>query len=113
MVRDRRLEVLEPELRDLREHASLVRDRRRQHHVECRKPVRRDDEQVLADLVDVADLAAVQETNALDVEVRAMNGRNDDFTSRLGKPMARGGSIIGSRRRLVNDGSLRPRKAST
>ena len=46
----------------VRQDLSLARDRRRQDDVEGREAVRRDDEQALvAQIVDVADLAAAQE----------------------------------------------------
>ena len=51
----------EPEVRDLGQHAALVRDGVGQHHVERGQAVRRDDQHVvLVDLVDVAHLAGVQ-----------------------------------------------------
>ena len=52
----------EPEARQAGEHPALVRDRRRQHDVERRQPVRRDEQQpVVAHAVQVAHLARAHE----------------------------------------------------
>ena len=60
---------LEPEAGELREHAALVRDARPQHVVEGRDPVGGDDEQLIADLVDVAHFAAAVERQAIEIGV--------------------------------------------
>jgi hypothetical protein len=54
-------ELLEPPQRELGEQRALVRDPGRQDDVVDRQPVRRDQDQVVAVLVDVADLAGVQQ----------------------------------------------------
>ena len=50
-------EQLEPEERELGEHLALVRDRVGQHHVERAEAVGRDEQQPVAEVVEVADLA--------------------------------------------------------
>ena len=50
--------ALEPERRQLRQDLALVGNARAEHVVERRDAIGRDDEQVVADLVDVAHLAA-------------------------------------------------------
>ena len=57
-------QLLEPPQRQLGEDRALVRDRRRQHHVVHRDPVGGDQDQVGPVLVDVADLARVQQPHA-------------------------------------------------
>ena len=61
VVRHEIAHALEPERRQLREDLALVGDPRAQHVVERRDAIGRDEEQVLADFVDVADLAAAVE----------------------------------------------------
>ena len=51
-------ELLEPEKRKLRQHAALIGNRRGENDVEGREPVGGDDQQAIAELVDVANLAA-------------------------------------------------------
>ena len=50
--------ALEPERRELREHLALVGDARAQHVVERGDAIGRDDEQVVADAIDVANFSA-------------------------------------------------------
>jgi hypothetical protein len=65
MVRHHVAELLEPEIRELREHAPLVGDRVGQHHVEGRQPVGDQDHHfVVADGVDVAHLALAKALEA-------------------------------------------------
>ena len=52
------LQQIEPEQRKLRQHAAFVGYSGGQHHVERRQPVRRDDQQPVAEIVNVAHLAA-------------------------------------------------------
>ena len=61
--------VVEPELRELGQDLPLVRDERGQDEVEGRDPVRGDDEQLVAEIEDVADLALLEkrETGELDI----------------------------------------------
>src|SRR5690606_17946503 len=51
---------IEPEGRQLREHAPLVRDPRAEHVVEGRDAIRRHDEERVSEIVDVADLAGAE-----------------------------------------------------
>jgi hypothetical protein len=55
------VEPVEPEVRDLREDRSLVGDARREHDVECGDPIGRDEEVLVAEIIDVADFAAARE----------------------------------------------------
>ena len=57
MVRDDRLRPLEPERRQLREHLALVGNARAEHVVEGRDAVGGDEQQRVAKVEDVADLA--------------------------------------------------------
>ena len=54
----RRVQLLEPELTDLRQHTSLVGDAGRQHPVECADAVGADQQQLVTQIIDVPDLAA-------------------------------------------------------
>ena len=58
VVRHHVRQLFEPEQRELRQHASLIGNRRGQNDVESRKAVRRHDQQSVAEIVDVADLSA-------------------------------------------------------
>src|SRR6185437_9043791 len=58
VVRDDAREFFEPEKRKLREDAALVGNRRGKNYVEGRKTVRRNNEQLAAEIVNVADFAA-------------------------------------------------------
>ena len=60
VVRADLFEVVEPEERDLREHLALVRDRIGQDAVERRQAVRRHKQQRLAQVEDLAHLAALE-----------------------------------------------------
>ena len=51
-------QFLEPEKRKLGENASLIGNRRGKDHVERRKTVGGDDQEAIAEVVDVANLAA-------------------------------------------------------
>ena len=57
MVGDDRLRPLEPERGDLRQDLALVGNARAEHVVERRDAIGGDDEQAIAEIVDVADLA--------------------------------------------------------
>jgi hypothetical protein len=61
VVRDDFAGQLEPEERDLREHLALVGDLGGQDHVIDRDPIRRDHDQLIAVLVDLADLAGARQ----------------------------------------------------
>jgi len=61
VVRDRTLEELEPEERELIEDPALVGNPLGKHHVEGRQPVGGDDQKLRAEVIDVAHLAAAQE----------------------------------------------------
>ncbi len=53
------LQEVEPEQRELRQHASLLRDAGGQHVIERRDPIGRDEQQVIViDLVNVANFPA-------------------------------------------------------
>ena len=69
VMRDEIAHAAEPEAGELREHAPLVRDARPQHVVEGGDPVGGDDEQLIADLVDVAHFAAAVERQAFEIGV--------------------------------------------
>ena len=58
MVRDEIANQAEPERRELREHLALVRDARAEDVVEGGDAIGRDDQQLVAEIVDVAHLAA-------------------------------------------------------
>ena len=58
MVGNDVLQQIEPEERKLREDAPLVGNRRGQNDVKGRKAVRRDDQQLVAEIVDVPHLPA-------------------------------------------------------
>ena len=68
MRHDAREEV-EPERGHRGQHRALAGDRGRQDVVEGRDPIGRHDEQVVADGVQVADLAAVEELDSLEVRL--------------------------------------------
>src|ERR1700690_2361404 len=51
-------ELFEPEQRKLCEYSTFIGNRRREYYVKCGEPVGGDDEQAIAQLVDVAPLAA-------------------------------------------------------
>ena len=70
-------EMIEPERRELREHFALVGNARPEHVVERRDAIGRDDEQVLAEIVDVADFAAPREreTGEIRFEERRRSSR--------------------------------------
>ena len=57
--------ALEPEPRELRQHLALVGDAGAEHVVERGDAIGGDDEQLIADLVDVAHLAAAMERQAV------------------------------------------------
>jgi hypothetical protein len=68
MISDQIRGALEPEVGQLGQHGPLARDRVRQHHVEGRQPVGGNDEHVIVvDGIDIADLAAVDELEALQI----------------------------------------------
>src|SRR5215467_13267454 len=56
MVRDDGLQPVEPEARNLGEHFALVGNARAQDIVERGDPVSRDDQEAIAELVDIANL---------------------------------------------------------
>ena len=65
MVRDDVLEPLEPKGRESSQDRTLILDRRRQHAVEGREAIGRDkQEHVVAGVVNIADLALVQQWQA-------------------------------------------------
>ena len=64
MVRHEIAHALEPERRQLRQDLALVGNARAEDVVERRDAIGRDDEQVVADLVDVADFAAAVQRQA-------------------------------------------------
>src|SRR5947199_7829948 len=55
------LEMVEPESRHLRQDFALIWNGRREHDVKCGKPVGGDNEKVLTEIVDVANLAPAVE----------------------------------------------------
>lgn len=67
-------EQVEPELRQCGQDAAFVRNGCRQDAVERRNTVRRDDEQVFPDIVNVANLAAMEQTNSFCGERSLGNG---------------------------------------
>ena len=69
MVGDDQPDEIEPELRELGQDLALVGDERGQDPVERGDAVRGDDEELVADLVDIADLALLvkRQTGKLDV----------------------------------------------
>src|SRR5438477_385957 len=92
VVRHDLLGLAEPEVRELGEHAALIRDRRGQNGVERREPIARDDDQlVAAGLVDIADLTATEEGGAVDprFEEDAHSGRMPLRRSRQADAMSR------------------------
>ena len=70
MIRNGIFEVIEPERRHLRQHFSLIGNRRRQDHIECRQAIRRDDQKMLAEIVNVADLAAPMKFHTGEISLR-------------------------------------------
>jgi len=54
----RDVEVLEPELACLSQHASFVRDSVGQHTVESADPIRGDEQQSISEIIDAPDFAA-------------------------------------------------------
>jgi hypothetical protein len=57
VVRHRVLQQVEPEQRELRQHAALARDGGGQHYVERAQAIGGDDQQLVAEVVHVADLS--------------------------------------------------------
>ena len=57
MIRDDRLRALEPEHRDLGEHFPFVGNARAEHVIERRDAIGGDDQQLVAEVVNIADLA--------------------------------------------------------
>ena len=55
------VEVREPEVRDLRQHASLVRNARREDDVECGDAIRSDEQEVLVEVIDVTNFSPTSE----------------------------------------------------
>ena len=64
MIRHHVAQQIEPEDGELGEHAAFVGNRGRQHVVEGGKPVRGDDDQEIAGVVNVAHFAAHQRLDA-------------------------------------------------
>jgi hypothetical protein len=63
MIRKNIPEQLEPEERELRQHAPFVWNRGRQHNVKRREPVCGDQEQLTAHFVQIAHLPSVQKVH--------------------------------------------------
>src|SRR5882672_12309135 len=85
MVRDDALGPVEPEARQLGQHAAFVGDRCRQDDIECGEAVARDDDQaVTAGFIHVAYLAAPEQRRAGDVALdeRVHSGRTPLSRSR-------------------------------
>ena len=57
MIRHDRLHAIEPEPRDLREDSAFVGDTRPEDVIERRDAIGRDDEQAIAEIVNVSDFA--------------------------------------------------------
>ena len=57
MIRHDGAEAFEPEARNLREHLPFVGDARAEHEVECRDAIGGDNQELIAEVVDVSDLA--------------------------------------------------------
>ena len=74
VVRHEVAEVIEPERRELREHLALVGNAGAEDVVERGDAIGRDDQQVLAEIVDVADLAAARERETSDRFVSRTTG---------------------------------------
>ena len=83
VVRHHVLQQVEPEERELREHAALARDRGGQHHVERAQAVGRDDQQLVAEVVHVADLSAAPERARRAVCVSKTTGLSEDTFARV------------------------------
>ena len=64
VMRDEISHLLEPEARELREHLALVGNAGTENVVERGDAIRRDDEQLIANLVDIAHFAATMERQA-------------------------------------------------
>ena len=69
MVRDDVAGAAEPERRQLVEHAALVGDAGAQHVVERRDAIGRDEDQVVAGRVHIADLAAADQGQAVEFRI--------------------------------------------
>ena len=69
MVGDDVAGALEPERRQLVEHAALVGNARAEHVVERRNAIGRDEDQRVARRVDVADLAAANQGQAVQFRI--------------------------------------------
>src|ERR1700684_3171649 len=63
-------QLLKPEKRKLRQHLPLVRDRRRQHHIKRRQPIRRHNQQLVANLIYVAYFAAPAKLQSRKIRLR-------------------------------------------
>ena len=85
----RHVEQVEPEIADLREHPTLVGNPCGQHPVESADSVRRDDQQRLAQVVDVAHLAPFQ-GQVGQIGFQNRGARHDDsFSKKVDQPQAR------------------------
>src|SRR5690606_19464323 len=70
VIRNDVAQTIEPEIRQRGEQHALAGDRVRQHDVECRDAIGRDDQQVLVvDSVDVADFAPSQRREAVETRL--------------------------------------------
>ncbi len=67
MMRRQVRDSTEPEGRQLRQHAALVGDARSKHVVERRDAIGRDDQQMVAEIVHVADFSAARERQAREI----------------------------------------------
>src|SRR5215469_7131226 len=72
VMRDDIGQLFKPEKRELREHPSLIGYGRGQNHIESREPVGGDDQQAVAEIVNVADFSA-----ATQLEPWKFSARND------------------------------------
>jgi hypothetical protein len=89
VVRDEVAHPIEPERGQLREHLALVGNARAEHVVERGNPIGGDDEQIVAELVDVADLAAPEERQSVDLGLEQGSG-GEHVTSRRRRDYRRG-----------------------
>src|SRR5229473_4736900 len=76
MIRRQRGEALEPEVRQLREHLAFARDAVGHDAIEGRDPVRRYQQQGLAQIKNFADLAALYLANAGQINLEQWFGRH-------------------------------------
>ena len=84
VVRHDRRGVPEPERRELREHLALVRNARAEHVVERRDPIGGDEQQAVAEVEQVADLAVTIGCGAVEAGVEEGSGETARGLGRKG-----------------------------